>query len=396
MAPEAGRSAGPVFRAILHVTRDFPPRHCGGVSTAVGELVAAQVNAGLRVAVVSFDGWRPRRGHGSGPMTVEEESDGAVPVQRLASERDAERALAWAGAVRPAIVHVHDAMLARFAGAVRASASAAMVYTAHVLQQWQNALRATAERTQSVVAEEQVLASADRVIAPSAAAAAALRAGYPAVAARLRVVGHGITDTAGARASAARHAAMPGVGPLLAVGRFAEIKGTAELFAAIRLVLASHADAEIVVAGGVPANPRAERAWLRRWHAECSTAQRDRARFAGWLQPLALAGAYRDAAAVMIASRYESFGLVALEASLHGVPLATTDGGALPELIEHDRTGLVSRAGDPRTLAANALRLLREPTLASRLSRAAAAEVRARHLWAHALPRILAVYAELT
>ena len=109
----------------------------------------------------------------------------------------------------------------------------------------------------------------------------------------------------------------------------------------------------------------------------------------------ALAAQYGDAAALVLASQYETFGLVALEAMLHGLPVAATAAGGVAELVAHGQTGLLSAPGDARALADNAVALLADRELARRLGSAAAAAVRASRLWTHVLPAMLAVYAEL-
>jgi glycosyltransferase involved in cell wall biosynthesis len=61
----------------------------------------------------------------------------------------------------------------------------------------------------------------------------------------------------------------------------------------------------------------------------------------------------------------EPFGLVFLEAMAMGLPVVALDSGGTSEVVEHGRTGLLSRAGDHRQLAANLLALVREPALRS-------------------------------
>ena len=60
-----------------------------------------------------------------------------------------------------------------------------------------------------------------------------------------------------------------------------------------------------------------------------------------------------QAALVIVPSEwYETFGRVVIEAFAKGTPVIASDRGALPELVEHGRTGLLFRAGDPEDLAA--------------------------------------------
>ncbi len=50
-------------------------------------------------------------------------------------------------------------------------------------------------------------------------------------------------------------------------------------------------------------------------------------------------------------SRSEAWGLAALEAMAHGVPVAASNTGGLPEMIEAQETGWLVTPGDPRELA---------------------------------------------
>jgi len=84
-----------------------------------------------------------------------------------------------------------------------------------------------------------------------------------------------------------------------------------------------------------------------------------------------------------------------LEAMALGVPVLASDVAAMKELVEHDRTGLLHRAGDPADLAQALLRLLSEPGLDRRLAEAAAAWVRAERTWDQMAAGVCQVHREL-
>ncbi len=67
----------------------------------------------------------------------------------------------------------------------------------------------------------------------------------------------------------------------------------------------------------------------------------------------------------------EGFGRAVAEAMALGVPVASVRSGAIPELIEDGREGLLSAPGDVAGLAEAAVRLLTEPGLAERITEAA-------------------------
>ena len=59
-----------------------------------------------------------------------------------------------------------------------------------------------------------------------------------------------------------------------------------------------------------------------------------------------------DAALVVLPSEcYETFGRVAVEAFAKGTPVVASNHGAMAEIVEHGRTGLLFRVGDPEDLA---------------------------------------------
>lgn len=92
----------------------------------------------------------------------------------------------------------------------------------------------------------------------------------------------------------------------------------------------------------------------------------------GWIRdPRRLAGVFRAVDLVVVASRYESFGLMCAEALAAGTPVATTPVGAAEEMIDHGRNGwLLSRNGPrawPEELAAAILEMASDPRRARRM-----------------------------
>lgn len=92
-------------------------------------------------------------------------------------------------------------------------------------------------------------------------------------------------------------------------------------------------------------------------------------------------GRFYDQADIFInASRLDNMPVSVIEAFGAGTPVVTTSPESMPYLVEHERTGLLSPVGDEKALAANAIRLLRDPALAARLARNAHEESR-KYTW---------------
>jgi len=80
-------------------------------------------------------------------------------------------------------------------------------------------------------------------------------------------------------------------------------------------------------------------------------------------------GKYYDQADIFInGSWLDNMPLSVIEAFAAGTPVVTTSPECMPYLVQHERTGLLSPVGDEKALAANVIRLLRDPALAARLA----------------------------
>ncbi len=109
----------------------------------------------------------------------------------------------------------------------------------------------------------------------------------------------------------------------------------------------------------------------------------DRAvRFVSSLSDQDMVELYAQAEVAVVPSLYEGFSLPAIEAMACGVPVVTTTGGALPEVVGTDGvTGLLVPPGDPGALAMALGRALDDPALRERLGAAGRERVSRRFTW---------------
>lgn len=132
---------------------------------------------------------------------------------------------------------------------------------------------------------------------------------------------------------------------------------------------------------------------VRKWAREVGVL--DRLRLTGRVGSAELLQLYRAAATVVVPSRYEGFGLPAVEAMACGTPVVATRAGALTEVMELTRGGVLAERDDPESLAAG-IRVLLENT---EMRRMMAKRGRARVVETLSWPRIAAatadVYAEV-
>jgi D-inositol-3-phosphate glycosyltransferase len=104
---------------------------------------------------------------------------------------------------------------------------------------------------------------------------------------------------------------------------------------------------------------------------------------------------YRAADVVIVPSRSESFGLVALEAAACGIPVVASAVGGLQSLVDDGETGFLIAERDPAMYARAIARILDDPLLAASMAVAAAARAK-RFTWGFAAARLRRLYADLT
>lgn len=100
-----------------------------------------------------------------------------------------------------------------------------------------------------------------------------------------------------------------------------------------------------------------------------------------------LSTSYRAADVVIVPSRSESFGLVALEASACGIPVVASAVGGLTTLVDHGRTGYLVEGRDPKLFAGYLRHLLARPDQAATMG-AAAADRAGAYTWTAAAKRL--------
>jgi len=97
----------------------------------------------------------------------------------------------------------------------------------------------------------------------------------------------------------------------------------------------------------------------------------DRIRFHGRVEEEALRSFYHNCDVFVGPSRYESFGLVFLEALVFGKPVIASNAGGAPEVVTHMKTGLIVSPGDTEELSGALDTLLSNGALRSRMGKAA-------------------------
>jgi len=164
---------------------------------------------------------------------------------------------------------------------------------------------------------------------------------------------------------------------LIFLGRLEKRKGTLELLQAFPQVLDLHPGTELTLIGtDRPHCPggRTHAQWIQ---DELPATVRQQITLTGRL-PQEQVDHHLQTADVFIApSRYESFGLIYPEAMRWGTPVIGCHVGGVPEMIEHEKSGLLIQPASPDDIVQALHRLLRDEGLRKRLGEAGRLRVEA-------------------
>ncbi len=278
-----------------------------------------------------------------------------------------------------------------------------LVASFHTLGKVKNYSLAGGEGPESPVrlaGEERVIATADRILAPTPAEAAHLVGLYRADPGAIRIVPPGVDHALFAprpREEARRRLHLAGARLVLFVGRLQPHKGPDVAIRTLAEAVArdpeATRDAVLAVVGGPSGDsPGAEVARLM--NLASALGVEERVMFFPPQPQARLADFYAAAEAVLVPSRSESFGLVALEAQACGTPVVAAAVGGLRFVVVDGATGFLVEGHDPGDHADRLLRILRDPGLARRLGEGGALHSRS-FSWEATADEVLAVYREL-
>ena len=116
--------------------------------------------------------------------------------------------------------------------------------------------------------------------------------------------------------------------------------------------------------------------------------------FHDWVNDLMLPAYYKSADFCVFPSKYESFGIVFLEAMASGTPIIATPVGVAPEIIRHGENGMLVEPNNPDTLARAILWLSYDHHLRMKLSQNAL-KTAAKYSWDNIADQYIALYEDI-
>ena len=372
------------MRSIM-LSWEYPPKIVGGIARHVEELSWALAERGDEVHVITCD-------HPAAPA---EEVIRDVHVHRVAAVSHAQDFIHWIhllnGAmharadqliqewIRPEedlrkrktedgiLLHAHD-WLACFCGReLKHEFKLPLIATIHATEHGRNSGIYTEMQRQIASTEWQLTYEAWRVIVCSRFTEREVIEQFQLPPDKIDVIPNGVKadkfefdfapDEAGRfRAEIAR----PDEKLVFFVGRMVHEKGAHLLVEALAKARKRIPEIRLVIVGGGDTAP------LKSQAEELGVT--DYVTFTGYVPDDFLLRLYRVIDVACYPSLYEPFGIVALEAMAAGIPVIVSDAGGLPEVVEHNVSGIVCPRGDSDALADAITGVFRDPARARRLA----------------------------
>ena len=387
--PESGRGT------FVFVSQEYPPGRMGGIGRYIHQLARTIAGLGHHVHVLTRGEGHSRVDfedgvwvHRPAPGSVSPPPDGiVVPAHIWAHSATMLQTLRT--------LHAHQAVTAVYAPIWDCEAAAILLDgTLPLVIGLQTALHFWLESHPHIAAdtnfqrdfakpmlalEARLLRNADAVHAISGAIARDIAAAYHVAldAPRTEILPLGLEDWSG----------VPGIAPdplpegglrLLFVGRLESRKGIDVLLDVLPGLLQRHPMLQADIVGNDTIPGPGGRTYRATFEVGLPAGLAARIRFHGEVTEAKLRGFYHACDILVAPSRFESFGLILVEAMMYGKPVVACRAGGMVEVVEEDCTALLAEPGDAVTLAACLDRLVGDAALRQAMGQAARQRYEAR------------------
>lgn len=379
---------------------EYPPKVIGGLARAVADLSQALVEEGHEVSVVTGD-WpesQPTE-YVNGVRVYRVNQFFPKPMGFLDEVHFMNYHLIQKGAellsrVTFDVIHAHDWLVAPSAKVLKHAFEKPLVSTIHATE-WgrNNGLHNDMQRHISDL-EWWLTYESYRVICCSEYMREELRRIFQVPEDKLTVIPNGVRagdfkDVHDDLDTWRNNWARPEEEIVLYVGRHVYEKGIDLLLSAAPKVLANRPQAKFIIAGKGPLHDELkQKAW--------SMGLGEKAHFPGFVDDRTRNSLYRLADVAVFPSRYEPFGIVALEAMAGQAPVIVSDVGGFGETVQHGQNGMTFYAGNVNSLADNIIHLLNDKTLARSLNERASRDLKEKYDWRQIARQTVESYKQTT
>ncbi|MEO9327361.1 glycosyltransferase family 4 protein [Gordonia aurantiaca] len=386
---------------VLFVSWEYPPVVVGGLGRHVHHLATEMAAAGHEVVVLTR--------HPSGTDAVTHPTTDTVVegVRVIAVAEDppefdfGEDMMAWtlamghsfiraglrflAGESRwtPDVVHAHDWLVAHPSIALAEFFDVPLVSTIHATEAGRHSGWVSGRTNRQVHSVEWwLVAESDALITCSASMRDEVNRLFGYDAGDITVIHNGIDIRTWPFAPRTR---TNGPAELLFAGRLEYEKGVQDLLAALPRIRRSHPGTTLTIAGD-----GTQRDWLMELARKYRVAKA--VNFVGAVGHEDLVTLMHRCDAIVLPSRYEPFGIVALEAAATGIPLVVSTAGGLGEAVQEPDTGLTFEPADVAGLTAAVRATLSDPDAAAQRALRARARLTEEFSWAEVAERTASVH----
>ncbi len=386
---------------VVMLSWEYPPRIVGGISPHVSDLSRQLQSKGVEVHVVTkatalapdeeteSSGVQIHRVH-----LAEEPNDFLHEIQLLNRATDLRvRQLLehWRPGGMPTIFHAHDWLSLDAARELKYEYSLPIIATIHATESGRHG--GIWNETSKYIHEQEYWLTYEswRIIVCSHFMKSEVERLFNVPSDKIDVIFNGVDEDkfefGWSEIEKSEHRAklaLPTEKIVMYVGRFVREKGIHVLLNAASSVLSEEPNTKFLIVGG---GHREKFEKFVRW-----AGLQDKVLFTGFMANRSLHMLYRVADVAVFPSLYEPFGIVALEGMAAGAPVVASDAGGLREVVLHDKTGTLSFANDPGSLAWAILKVIRDPVRAQQLTIAAKDRLKQVFDWSKLADQTIKVY----
>ncbi|MBW6462132.1 MAG: glycosyltransferase family 4 protein [DPANN group archaeon] len=381
---------------VLHLSWEFPPYKVGGIGTVLEDLTKSQVAQGIEPIIVTcgFEGnvgYEHRNGvhiyrFDADYIPAEDFHSWALQMGMLMQNKACE-VINEHKDIK--IIHAHDWLVATAGIGLKHIYRIPMISTLHALESGRYG-GIEGDRQELIHSLEKKLAYESwRIICNSEFMKRSISYSLSIPWDKIDVIPNGVDIGKMKTDFDYNHEkskyALPHEKIVFYVGRMVWEKGVDILVGAIPAVLKRNPNAKFVFAGTGYMTDR-----LKKIAHDIGVS--DKVNFVGFVDDDTLKRLFRISSAFAIPSRYEPFGITALEAMACSVPVVVSDTGGLAETVNHEVDGIKVWPESSESLAWGINKVLSDDNLAHDLSENAYKKINEHYNWSTISQRLKDIY----